>query len=386
MPTSNPVPLETVPMTQPVERHELSSSGLDTTPHMPPLLVVRLSYLLLLVTLCVLWVMQGSINAYWQQTYHRVSPLVQLEGILGWQSGQQVGRWLNQQAAQSNNLIYTLSMQTNAYFNQCCLSEPVLSAHATPPVSSTTQAIVPVIDPNRVSLSSGDEVFFGGDSLMQGVAPVLQKQLLADYQIHSTNLSKQSTGLSYSSFFDWPKTVEQAFIDHPNTRLVVMFLGPNDPWDIPNPDKKSAAYIKFQSPEWERIYRAKIKRIINAVQQHSARLIWLGPPNMKKDKLNQQMIYLTSVIKDEIQANGAIYVDTRQMMGSQDNSFADFVLNAEQQKTKVRTGDGIHFSAAGVKILAEQIAARILFVPKAVDQRAQLPLESQALAAVSPPH
>lgn len=323
--------------------------------------LMQMAYLLCVVTLCVVWIMQSSINAYWQQTYHRVSPLVQLEDFALWKAGQQLGQQLKYSAAYSNNLIYPLTVQANQYFNNCCLSDPLATLA---PSKIVATAPVSVVDPNIVSLTMGDEVLFGGDSLMQGVAPLVQKKLLADYQINSVNLSKQSTGLSYSSFFDWPKTVEQTLAEHPNIRLVVMFLGPNDPWDVPDPEKKSATYLKFKSPEWEAIYRAKIKRIITAAQQHQAKLIWLGPPNMKKDKLNQQMIYLMAVIESEVRANRAIYVDTREMLGNKDDVYADFVINEAQQKTKVRTGDGIHFSGAGVKILAEQIGEQIVFVPK----------------------
>ena len=51
---------------------------------------------------------------------------------------------------------------------------------------------------------------------MQGVAPFVQKHLKQEYGVQSVNLSKQSTGLSYPNFFDWPKTIEQTLPKEPD--------------------------------------------------------------------------------------------------------------------------------------------------------------------------
>lgn len=79
---------------------------------------------------------------------------------------------------------------------------------------------------------------------MQGVAPFVQKHLKQEYGVQSVNLSKQSTGLSYPNFFDWPKTIEQTLQKEPDIHVLVVFLGPNDPWDFPMGKK----YLKFASP------------------------------------------------------------------------------------------------------------------------------------------
>ena len=77
--------------------------------------------------------------------------------------------------------------------------------------------------------------------MMQGVAPFVERSLKKQYGIQSVNLSKQSTGLSYPKFFDWPNTIEQTLKQQTDIRLLVVFLGPNDPWDFP----KGKKYLKF---------------------------------------------------------------------------------------------------------------------------------------------
>lgn len=92
-----------------------------------------------------------------------------------------------------------------------------------PPEAAASEAAPPAggtewkQDTEAAAIRSGDKVFFAGDSLMQGVAPFVQKSLKQQYGIESANLSKQSTGLSYPSFFDWPKTIEETLKKHPKS-------------------------------------------------------------------------------------------------------------------------------------------------------------------------
>ncbi|MGC6633391.1 DUF459 domain-containing protein, partial [Escherichia coli] len=77
-----------------------------------------------------------------------------------------------------------------------------------------------------VILSPKDKVLFAGDSMMQGVAPLLKRQLQTDYNISSIDLSKQSTGLAYPKFFNWPQTIANRLASDDSIKLLVVFLGP----------------------------------------------------------------------------------------------------------------------------------------------------------------
>ncbi|HCR6473330.1 TPA: DUF459 domain-containing protein, partial [Shigella flexneri] len=83
---------------------------------------------------------------------------------------------------------------------------------------------LPIAPPANIVLGQGDKVFFAGDSMMQGVAPFVERSLKKQYGIQSVNLSKQSTGLSYPKFFDWPNTIEQTLKQQTDIRLLVVFL------------------------------------------------------------------------------------------------------------------------------------------------------------------
>ena len=213
------------------------------------------------------------------------------------------------------------------------------------------------IVPQKAVLRQGDVVFFTGDSLMQGVAPFVQQSLKQQYGIASINLSKQSTGLSYPNFFDWPLTIEQTFKENPNIRLMVMFLGANDPWDFPNP--KGGAYLKFQTPEWEAEYLNRVNRILDAAKQHNAQVIWLGMPYMKKKKLDDQMRYLDKLfaahLKDKV-----FWIPTAGLLSNGGAEYSDSV-EVGGKIVRYRSKDGIHFSVEGQKLLAQAIMQKIEF-------------------------
>lgn len=201
---------------------------------------------------------------------------------------------------------------------------------------------------------------------MQGVAPHVQKWLSETYGIKTINLSKQSTGLTYPGFFNWPQTIGNTLATNPQIKILVMFLGPNDPWDIPDPHNGSR-FISFASPQWENIYRSRIKTIMDSARQHQVTVLWLTPPSMRKQKLNEQMIYLRQITTDEVNKNQGYVMDTRAMLGSNGDEFYDTVTQTDGKKIKTRSSDGIHFTVTGQKIIAQNIFNRFNLPAQTMD-------------------
>ncbi|MBS9781324.1 MAG: DUF459 domain-containing protein [Gammaproteobacteria bacterium] len=211
--------------------------------------------------------------------------------------------------------------------------------------------------PQTVTINKKQMVFFAGDSLMQGVAPHVKSALYKKYGIKGIDLSKQSTGLTYSSFFDWVKTVKETLDQHKNIGLMVMFLGPNDPWNMPNP--KGGKYLKFQSADWERVYRDKIRQIIDLADKHKVQVIWLGVPDMRKEKLNEGVRYLNTLYRSEVEKAGGIYLPTQFLLTGKTAGYSKYAMTDTHKKVAVRTNDGVHFTVTGQKKIARRILLKI---------------------------
>lgn len=339
-------------------------------PHV--LLLGRTLYVLLLCALPLAWLMQDSIRLYWQQTYH--SPMtatkaadtetggMQAALLKAWRAG---GGWQTSWDAWRTSRTQDLSRfddKVVATINQIWIDPP--SSRPGDSSSDTPSATTPETDPNlprlnaagQVVLKPGDQVFFVGDSMMQGVAPHVRRALFKGHGIEGIDLSKQSTGLAYQGFFNWPAAAEKAFEQHPHIALMVVFLGPNDPWDFPL--KKGDPYLRFRSPEWETVYRERIRRLMHAAATHHARVLWVGAPPMKRERLDKGMQYLNTLYQSEVEAGGGQFIAGHRALGYPDPAFS-FYSRIEDKKIRVRIDDGVHFTITGQHLIARAILDRI---------------------------
>ena len=313
-----------------------------------------------------LWIMQNSVNAYIQQTYHKESPLMELNQFPVWKMGGKIGQAFyqehdiaksfvedsNQNIVDHFNRDYAYTAEYKVYLAEKARLEKIRLAE-----EAAKRAELAI--KSQFTLTKSDQVFFAGDSLMQGVAPYVQKSLLENYDIKTVNLSRQSTGLSYPSLFNWPQTIKDTLANNAAIKVLVVFLGPNDPWDMANP--KGGSYLRFQSPEWEQEYRSRIADIIRTAQEADVSVMWVTPPNMRKDSLNAQMIYLNAVIEDEAKKGKALVIDSRPLLGGKNGIYSDY-LEQEGKATKMRSADGIHFSPEGQKAIAKIISENLHIV------------------------
>lgn len=347
----------------------------------------------LLVTAVVLfWLNQQSIRLYCQQQYHQSCELPALSQHALWRLGgnltQALGdarqrffdsldeQWLAASPAvpeppvpvpvvelPANIEVVTVNLDTPAPIpapSRVVPPKPKPVPAPVAPAAKPVPVVMPVVSGSPVvTLSTNDEVFLVGDSMMQGVAPHLSNSLLKRYGIRSINLSRQSTGLAYPGFFNWPQTVERTLRERPRVRLMVIFLGPNDPWDMPQ--GKGKPFLRFKTPAWEQTYRQRIDAILDNARARGVQVIWVGPPNMQKPKLSMDMAYLSSLYRQQAQAHGQHYISANRVLGYKAGEFSYTVQNGQGGQTRTRADDGIHFTIAGQKLIANQVLSLIAF-------------------------
>lgn len=323
-----------------------------------------LAVLCFFVALC-LWVMQNSVNAYYLQTYHKDSPLLYLNKFDAWKKGGEIGNQLYAWHGQLTDNIANKNQQVVDYFNenfaytpQYLAKQQLIQSNQAPKAQDQASSIQ-ASTTDAYILRTGDEIFFAGDSMMQGVAPHVQQYLQKNYNIKSVNLSKQSTGLAYPSLFNWPKTIEETLANNANIKILAVFLGPNDPWDMP--DLTNGGQLKFQTPQWEAGYQARMASILNTAKNYGVKVIWITPPNMKKAKLNEQMIYLTAVMKTELQRHDVKVLDARELLGTSNDVYNDYLVK-DGKSIKMRSSDGIHFSVQGQKLIAQALQDELTII------------------------
>jgi len=211
----------------------------------------------------------------------------------------------------------------------------------------------------NVILPAGKKVLFIGDSMMEGVAPHVLLHLKDSFQTEGINLSKRSTGLAYPGFFNWPETTARALENDANIGLLTVFLGPNDPWDMPV--SKGQPYLRFSSEEWQGEYRRRIRQILTLTQEYNIPVIWILPPNMRKEKLNRGMAVLDNLYELEVKNVGGTILRVNDIFGYQRDNYSP-MASINNKKIHVRAGDGIHFTPSGAEIIAKAIMGKIHYI------------------------
>lgn len=198
-------------------------------------------------------------------------------------------------------------------------------------------------------------ILFAGDSMMQGIAPIIMRQLKAahpDWLLRDE--SQQSTGLSIKRQLDWVEKIKSEIVAHKLT-TVVIFLGPNDPWDIY--EKKQV--IRFPSPEWEARYSARVSEICEFAKEKKIHLIWIGLPTMKQTRVHRGATVQNPIFRDNMKKYGFDFVSTEALIGRLDQAYVRTMTDAEGKKINLRADDGIHFSPQGLQRIATAVLKTI---------------------------
>lgn len=316
--------------------------------------IIRFFFILIIVFILVCLVMNQSIFSYIEQKYHfAFYPKNDiLQEANGFKNKLEQIRAILSNEPLPQNIEENIMIQED--MDELNASNDFIDKNTTiEDIQQTEDENVSFIDNTKLEVHKGDEFLFIGDSLMQGVAIAINRDLI-DLGLKANDLSKQNTGLSYKSYFDWAKATKEAFAKNPNIKYLVVLLGANDPWDI----KKGGIYHRFGSDSWIDIYTYRVNEIINIAKQHHAKILWFEIPPVKKNELNEKIQILNKIYSEEILKNKQIFINTK-LFFSVNDEFSTYIKNENNKSIKMRTDDGIHFTSNGAKEMSKLLLQHI---------------------------
>lgn len=222
-----------------------------------------------------------------------------------------------------------------------------------PPAPAEWRALPPPLPPGEFlgdlrqqKLRPGPQrVLFAGDSMMQGVAPLVMRELARrhpDWEM--TDLSRQSTGLTLRRHFDWPQRIAQE-IEQRQLTLLVVFLGPNDPWDLVAEGQRHV----FPSTGWAWRYAQRVDEILAAASRRQVRVVWLGLPAMPDGRLREGAALQNRIFHERARAWRTDYLATEPLVGKLSEPLLRRVVDERGHTQSLRAEDGIHFAPAGLR-------------------------------------
>lgn len=306
--------------------------------------VIKFLFILIVVFVLVVLVMNKSISSYLEQKYHII--FYPQNDILNEANALKVK--LEQVRMILSNESISTEFEAEKEENLNVKEEQNLSlALEKPETIVEPEANISFIDNTKLEISLSEEFLLIGDSLMQGVAVALNKDL-KNLGLKVVDLSKQNTGLSYKSYFDWAKETTKTLQNNKKIKYLVVLLGANDPWDI----KKGGIYHRFNSKSWLEIYTQRVDEILKIAAKYNAKVLWYEIPPVKKDDLNKKLSILNQIYSQEILKNKGIFINTK-LFFSKNDAYSAYIKDENNKSIKVRSGDGVHFTPSGAKEMSK---------------------------------
>jgi hypothetical protein len=188
-----------------------------------------------------------------------------------------------------------------------------------------------------------------GDSLAVYAADGLTQAFVDKPEISVVNRAHESSGLVRDDFYDWFKLSHDVAAAKDKLDFVVIILGINDT----QPLKDGANVLDLQSDKWRELYGQRIERLVAPFKLAHVPVVWVGLPPMRSDQLNAQVIKFNELYKEHAEKAGAHYIDIWDAFADEGGAYNAYGPDINGQNAKLRAADGIHFTKAGARKLAQ---------------------------------
>ena len=109
---------------------------------------------------------------------------------------------------------------------------------------------------------------------------------------------------------------------------------------------------EFREQRWVELYTKKIEEMIGVVKAKGVPVVWVGLPAVRGTKATADMLFLNSLYRDAAGKAGITYVDVWDGFVDEGGRFLQQGPDFEGQTRRLRSYDGVFFTAAGARKLA----------------------------------
>lgn len=231
------------------------------------------------------------------------------------------------------------------------------------PVVVRDDPVIPKVDVNS-------HIVVMGDSLANLLANGLDEALNDRPDTEVLHKSKPDSGLVRTDFYDWPKAVSDILASDQKITLGVMLVGLNDR----QPIREGETVHDPLSPRWLELYRDRIDLIADAFAARRIPLIWVGAPPVQNGRLSADFVSFNELYRQRVEKAGGQYVDLWGGFVDAENRYTATGPDVSGQLTRLRLGDGIHFTAAGARKAAHFVDLVIRRIIEAAPQNSVIAL------------
>lgn len=184
-----------------------------------------------------------------------------------------------------------------------------------------------------------------GDSLANLLADGLDNALNDRPDVEVTARTRPDSGLVRADFYDWPKAVTELLAGEQKISIAVMLIGLNDRQPLRDGDLVQEPL----SPRWLELYRERVDAIATAFAAKRIPLIWVGVPPVQNARLSADLVTFNELYRERAEKAGGHYVDLWGGFVDAENRYTASGPDVSGQATRLRLGDGVHFTKAGAR-------------------------------------
>lgn len=194
-----------------------------------------------------------------------------------------------------------------------------------------------------------------GDSVAVFAADGLTQAFVEKPEIAVVGRARESSGLVRDDFYDWLKAAHDLAATKDKLDFVVVVLGINDMQTL----KDGADTLDPLSDKWREIYGRRIENVVAPFKLAHVPVAWVGLPPMRSERFNAQIVKLNELFKERAEKAGAQYIDIWDAFADESGQYNAYGPDINGQNAKLRSTDGIHFTKAGSRKLAQFLEAEI---------------------------
>lgn len=229
-----------------------------------------------------------------------------------------------------------------------------------PPVTVPADGVTkPTLPPRTITSGAPLVVRVFGDSQSRDLAVSMQNAAAGDARITIDDRGKVSTGLARPDYYNWPARLQEQ-LSQADADVVVFMAGDNDDQSLQ--DREGHLVATIGTPEWAEEYRRRVAGIMDLVDNHRRKLVWVGDPAVGVDSLNRTIAVINPIVADEAarRPGWVTYVAPSKVLEGPNGESQDYVtLPGGTAPVKCRRGDGVHLTVDCIRVLADQALAAI---------------------------
>lgn len=228
----------------------------------------------------------------------------------------------------------------------------------TPARPRPTEAVRPPRDTHHATPAAGTDepqpatpttfVLVLGDNLAEWLAYGLKEAFEDIPELGVTDRTRLSSGLARPEFHDWVRGIPEVLAQEAKVDFIVMMIGSNDRQAL-RADRDS---VDPDSDRWRELYAQRVDQAMQAMKARGVPVYWVGLPPLRGQRSSVHAARINEIVKERAQKNGVTFIDVWNGFVDEHGNYTQFGPDFAGQVRRLRTGDGVHFTAAGARKLA----------------------------------